>query len=306
MFKEFVDYLASEKITLRSMVVFTAASSLLILFIPFVIQALIQQYTLLVFQPSTVFLVLSVGIFLVGITLMRVLQMQLSEYFQRRLFLTAVGNARSLSNFYRCHNKTMPQKKWNYIFESVSLQKSIVPLFFDGFTFLLQSVLVILFISFYHPFFALYSTILVFAFYWVTIGMGRSTLKHAYDESDKKHDLIYDLQSGSELGTTKDKYEERVVDYFATREKRYNLYLRQSIGLFLIKIFAATTLLIVGGLLVFQNQMTIGQLIASELIVVNLLISLFKFSNLLDYYYDSATALRKLRLLKEKGMSNDK
>lgn len=279
------------------MLVFASVSSVLILAIPFLIQTLIQQYTLLVFQPSTIFLIICISIFLAGITIMRVLQMHLSEYLQRRLFLNAIQDAQRLAKTAKDNNQSMDKKKWNYIFESISLQKSLIPLFFDGFTFVLQVLLVLILISIYHPFFVIYSLALMFAFYWVTVVMGKKPLQFAIMESTRKHDLIYGLQADNGEGSQGLDFEDQLLDYFLVREKRYTYYVRQAIGLFIIKILAAILLLVVGGLLVFKNQMTIGQLIASELIVTNLLISLFKFSNILDYYYDSAAAIKKLNLL---------
>ncbi len=299
MMRDIFEYFRSDKKSIRSMLIFTTASSLLILSIPFLIQTLIQQYTLLIFQPSTVFLILTVSFFLIGITIMRVLQMHLSEFLQRRLFLNAVKDAQELAQKARKSGQPMSKKKWNYIFESISLQKSIIPLFFDGFTFCIQGVLVMALISIYHPFFAIYSLILMLAFYWVTVVMGKKTLEFAHQESTKKHELIHNLQIDDPAPTSQNEIENQIFDYFTIRDKRYSLYLRQSVGLFVIKILAAIVLILVGGLLVFQNQMTIGQLIASELIVTNLLISLFKFSNILDYFYDSATAIKKLKLLQE-------
>lgn len=299
MFYEMIEYVKSDRKSIQSMLIFTTASSVLVLAIPFLIQTLIQQYTLLVFQPSTVFLLFAVGIFLAGITIMRVLQMYLSEYLQRRLFLRAMMDAQNSAKKAQSNRQTMSKKKWNYVFESISLQKSIIPLFFDGFTFVLQAMLVLALISVYHPFFIIYSLFLVAAFYWIVVVGGRKTLEYAISESDIKHDLIHDLQSESKDLESPDNLERRIVDYFLIRDKRYSHYLKQSIGLFIIKILAAIVLLVIGGLLVFQNQMTIGQLIASELIVINLLISLFKFSNILDYYFDSATAIKKLQLLYE-------
>ncbi len=297
MIQEMIAYFKADKKSIRAMLIFATASSFLILSIPFLIQTLIQQYTLLVFQQSTVFLVFSIGLFLVGITVMRILQMHLSEYLQRRLFLKAIEDTKNYAIKSQESQKSISKKKLNYIFESVSLQKSIIPLFFDGFTFLLQSALVMILISIYHPFFVIYCVVLVSAFYWVTIVMGKKTLNLAILESNKKHQLIEELQADSLERPGDIDVEAEVLEYFSLREQKYANYMKQSIGLFIIKILAATLLLIVGGVLVFQNQMTIGQLIASELIVTSLLISLFKFSNILDYYYDSAVSIKKLKLL---------
>ncbi len=302
MIQEMIGYFKADKKSIRAMLIFATASGFLILSIPFLIQTLIQQYTLLVFQQSTVFLIFSISLFLVGITVMRILQMHLSEYLQRRLFLKAINDTKRYASKTQESKLEISKKKLNFIFESISLQKSIIPLFFDGFTFLLQSVLVIILISIYHPFFVIYCMVLMASFYWVTIVMGKKTLNLAVLESNKKHELIAELQSELLENASALNVDEEILSYFDLREQKYTNYMRQSIGLFIIKILAATLLLIIGGILVFQNQMTIGQLIASELIVTSLLISLFKFSNLLDYYYDSAVAIKKLKQLEMGGL----
>lgn len=292
LFNELITYFKSDKKSIQSMLILTIASSILILGIPFLIQNLIQHYSLLIFQQSTTFLIIMVGIFLSGITLMRVLQMHLSEYFQRRLFLRSIDEAQKYAAHMKLQDRQISRLHWNYVFESISLQKSIVPLIIDGFTFALQAFLILILISIYHLFFVIYSALLGFSFYWVIYIMGKKTLGYALLESTKKHEVLAKLQTEP----TSDDLEHYVLDYFKSRHMHYSAYIKQSIGLFIIKIIAAIILIMIGGLLVLQKQMTIGQLIASELIVTNLLISLFKFSNLLGYFYDSAASVKKLNI----------
>lgn len=287
---QFFEYFRSEYKSLRTILIFTITSAVMVLSIPFFIQNFIQHLTLLVFQQSTTFLILIIAIFLVGITVVRVLQLTLSEYLQRRLFLRAMEDAKSYYQKQKEKGNSVSRRKWNYVFESVSLQKSVVPLFIEGFTFFLQAVIVLLLVSAYHPFFLFYSLILVVALYFVIFVMGKKTLEFAHKESDLKHSVIEKIQ----LNPEDSNIPQEMIDYYTIRDRRFIYYRRQSVGLFVIKILASILLIIAGTILVLGSRMTIGQLIASELIVTNLLISLFKFSYVLDYFYDSVVSVRKL------------
>ena len=279
MFQEIWRFFKNDKKSLRSIFIFTLATGVLVLAIPFLIQNLLQQYLLLTFQQSTTFLLLLVGLFLAAIAFMRILQMHLSEYLQRRIFVSALQDAKKNYEAKKITGEAISRQKWNYIFEAIVLQKSAVPLFINGVTFLLQSLLILTLISIYHPFFIVYSLIIAISFYYVTIVMGRKALRLSMEESTLKHRTIAHLQENPE----EDDLEKDTKEYLNKRQEKYTQYVRQSIGLFIIKICSAVLLLLAGGVLVLQNQMTIGQLIASELIITNLLISLFKFTNILDY-----------------------
>lgn len=292
--KPFWQYLSKDKRSIYSIITYTLVTSVLVLAIPFIIQEIIQHYSLLVFQTSSAVLILVFATTLVVITLMRILQMWLSEFLQRRIFVRAFDDTRSSYASAKKTGGNVSPKRWNYVFESINLQKTLIPLLIEGVTFVLQTIFVILLICVYHPVYILYSLVLIGAFYWIVIHMGKRTLAFAISECDKKHNVIELLETQTEQAEMLD---DSLAGYMRTRHMRFKSYMAQSVGIFVIKIVAAVFLIIIGGLLIFQNQMTIGQLIASELLLTNLLISLFKFTNVLDYFYDSVVAVKKLNLL---------
>jgi putative ABC transport system ATP-binding protein len=295
---ELIEYLKPEKKSLRALITYSALSSLLLLGIPFFIQILINQYSLLVYQSSTLFMLLIIAVFLVGIALMRILQMHLSERLQRRIFINTIERAKK--NFLSClsEKRRFPRDRWNYIFEAVTLQKTLIPLLLEGFIFTIQAILVLIMVTFYHPFFILYSLLIAAGLYVIVVPLGKKTAQLSVFESTAKYDLIRQLQEFSESETIEtipnNELESKLNRYLHHRESRYQSYFRQSVGLMAIKIAAALLLIFIGGLLVVKNQMTIGQLVASELIITNLLVSLFKFSNILDYLYDSLVSVNKV------------
>ncbi len=291
--------LKAEKISFRSIFIFSVVGNMLLLSIPFFISQLTEQFSILVFQQATFFLIVLAIIFLFGVAAMRLLQMNLSERLQRRLFLDGANRLRTKIFKAKQEGAAISLRKVNYLFESVNLQKSLIPLFIDGSTLAIQAIVVFILISLYHPLFMLYSALILGSLYFTLIVLGRETEQLSLAESQKKYAVFSHLQEivqtqESDVKTQSAQLDEHLLSYFSTRDSRYKMYFKQSTIILLIKVIASAILLSLGGVLVVNNKMTIGQLIASELIVTNLLISLFKFTHLLDYWYDTVVALYKL------------
>ncbi len=293
--------LISEKINIRAFFIFSVASSVLLLAIPFGIQSLVEQFTLLYYQQSTLFLLICITFFLVGIGVMRGLQLLLNERFQRRIFYDA---AKDMQHALQILDKTNAsvQKKINHFFEIITLQKTSTYLIFDGLTLVLQTILGLLIISAYHPLFFVYSLCIVAALFYVLRILGSGVFDLALKESKYKYDIVHHLQQIAQNPTPTAHLEtdDLLSQYFWARENKFRVHFKQSVGLVIIQIVASCLLLAIGGILVIKQKMTIGQLIAGELIITNVLISIFKFSNILDYWYDSLVSIYKIdQTLKE-------
>ena len=82
--------------------------------------------------------------------------------------------------------------------------------------------------------------------------------------------------------------------------------LRQIIGAATLYAIANTGLLLIGGDLVIEKQLTLGQLVAAELIVSMVLASLIKFGKHLESFYDLLTAVDKIGHLLDLPLENEK
>ncbi len=297
-YRMILDFLKPEKKSLKSMLVFSIVGNIFLLSIPFIIQQLVEQYALLVFQEPTIFLILIAMILLLGISVMRIMQMHLSERLQRRLFLKGALQIKAKIFNLKDQGNQLSLGKINYFFESVNLQKSLIPLIIDGLTLAIQAILIFTLISFYHPLFFIYSALILGALYFALISLGKKTEELSIEESKKKYNVVETLQilslKNKLAETDSSLFSDSLDSYFYTRELRYQSYFKQSVTILIIKIAASILLLALGGILVVSNKMTIGQFVASELIITNLLISLFKFTHLLDYWYDSLVAIHKI------------
>jgi ABC-type bacteriocin/lantibiotic exporter with double-glycine peptidase domain len=80
-----------------------------------------------------------------------------------------------------------------------------------------------------------------------------------------------------------------VEGYLEYRRKHFNILHFQIASSIVIKSLATLALLIVGGLLVMDNQMNIGQFVASEIIVIVVLNALEKIVLTMDNIFDVLT-----------------
>ncbi|MEZ5288709.1 MAG: ATP-binding cassette domain-containing protein [Vicinamibacterales bacterium] len=70
--------------------------------------------------------------------------------------------------------------------------------------------------------------------------------------------------------------------------------MRQIVGSFALQAVASSALLGIGGWLVIDRQLTLGQLVASELVVAGMLSAFTKFGKQLEVFYDLCAAIDKL------------
>jgi ABC-type bacteriocin/lantibiotic exporter with double-glycine peptidase domain len=88
--------------------------------------------------------------------------------------------------------------------------------------------------------------------------------------------------------------DEKLKGYINARKTHFRILVHQYGYLILFKILIALCLLIVGGLLVVNQEMNIGQFVASEIIIVLVLSSVEKIILNLDLVYDVLTSIEKI------------
>ena len=82
--------------------------------------------------------------------------------------------------------------------------------------------------------------------------------------------------------------------YLDARREHFGVLKRQYISLILMKVIIAGSLLILGGILVFQQQMNLGQFVAAEIIILLITSSVEKLILSMDTIYDVLTGLEKI------------
>jgi len=93
-----------------------------------------------------------------------------------------------------------------------------------------------------------------------------------------------------------------VGDYLKFREMHFKIIQRQFSQLIVYKVFITAGLLLVGGLLVLDQKMNIGQFVAAEIIILLIINSIEKLIIGLETLYDVLTAVEKIALVADLEM----
>ena len=166
----------------------------------------------------------------------------------------------------------------NRFFDTMSVQKGLSKILIDFLTAILHVVFGLVLLSFYHPFFIAFSVLLVIIVYAILRFTVRKGLDTSLMESKYKYKVAHWLEEVArtsvtfKLAGTTDLPLKRVdghtKDYLQARESHFKVLVRQYSLMVGFKVIVALGLLAIGGILVMQQQMNIGQFIAAEIIIL--------------------------------------
>lgn len=291
--------------------------SLLSLAVPIGIQTLVNTVAFGSVSQPMVFLVLAVFAGLAVAALFRALQVLLIEKLQNRFFAyIALELAARLPKVRidRLSGARFPELV-NRFFDVLTVQKSTGTLLLEGFALILQAILGLVLLALYHPILMAFDFVLIAGTVAIIFGLGRGAVNSCIEESVQKYRVAAWLEEmaakSTSFRTTESRVmalkrtDELVVGYLKARRSHFRILLRQVIGSLGLQATASAMLLGLGALLVIRHQLTLGQLVAAEIVVTNVLNSLAKFQKHLEAFYDLATALDKIEGLMELPLESD-
>ncbi len=287
---------------------YTILISGLYLLVPFAAQILVNTIaTGVLVQPLIVFsIVLLLALLFLG--LLRVLQLWIVELIQRRIFAkTALRIAEHLPKIRtQDFSQIYAPELVNRFFDTVTLQKTFSLILLEVPAALLQIAIGILVLACYNPILLVFDLALVVIFLSI-VALGRNAISTSLNESSSKYRVAYWLEELArchisfkmDRGTkfTNSELEQRLLSYLAARTKHFAIILRQASANYLIQSMATVGILAIGGWLVMNGSLSLGQLVAAELIVLIILSALDKIVQKLESYYDMITALEKVALI---------
>lgn len=291
---------------IRYIVLYAVVAGLINLSLPLGIQAIIGQIAGGAISAAWGVLVLFVivGAMLTGV--LRLMQLSIMEYMQQRIFTaSAVEFAVRIPrlNLEVLRREHLPELV-NRFFDTLTLQKGLPKILMDGSTAVLQIIFSLLLLSFYHSTFVLFSMLLIgilaILFYWT----GPKGIQTSLKESKYKYRLAYWLEEiGRVAPTFKLAGETRfpllradalTVDYLDARKKHWRILVTQFVSSIVFRVLVLAGFLILGSILVMDNQLNIGQFVASEILVLFVIESVEKLILLHETGYDVLTATEKL------------
>ncbi len=285
-----------------AVVIYALVITLLSFVTPLVVQELVNVIAFgVALQPLIILTVLA----LLGAALMgffKILQQHVVEKVQMRLF---VERSLEISEVISSLNKKqLKDEEVNFFFEVVNLQKSSVKLLLDGLSALVQISIGLLLLAFYHPFFLLLDLVFIIGIGVVLPISGRGGLQSSLDESKQKYALFHWLKQATEgrsslqqIGAERfvlERSDAINMNYLVYRTEHFRVNVRQTIVVLVLQTIISAGLLGLGGYLVIENTLTLGQLIAAELVIATVIAALDKVSAQIPAFYDFLTALLKL------------
>ncbi len=293
-------------------------AGLISLSLPLGIQAIINFIQSGKVSVSWIVLVVIVvgGVALVG--LLSLMQLRITENLQQKIFVrSSFEFAYRLPKirFDELYNNFYPPEVANRFFDTMTIQKGVSKLLIDFAAAFLQICFGIILLSFYHPFFILFGLLLVGLLYLIFKFSYAPGLETSLTESKYKYraaDWLQEIaRNNSSFGAKLNfnfalsKTDQIVGGYLNYREKHFGIIRRQFIQLIVFKIITTAGLLLIGGLLVLNQQMNIGQFVAAEIIILLVINSVEKIILGLESFYDVLTAVEKIGQVADLDIEDD-
>ncbi|MEZ4426901.1 MAG: ATP-binding cassette domain-containing protein [Nannocystaceae bacterium] len=299
------EFVALERRDLWVVVAYALFTGGLALAVPVAVQALVNTVAFgSVLQPLVVLSVLLFG-GLVFAGVLSTLQAYVVEVVQRRVFVRIAEDfgrrlpALRLDALDRLHAPELVHR----FFDVLTIQKSIAVLLLDGLALSLQTAIGMLLLGFYHPLLLAFDALLV-ALLLVVLATGRGAIASARRESSAKYETAAWLENLTHVTSTlrgaslerraASRTEAHCRDYLAARKAHFRVLLRQIAGGFGLQILSLVTLLGVGGWLVMARQLTLGQLVAAELVIAAMGAGFVKLGKNLEKLYDLNVGVLKI------------
>ncbi len=289
--------------------IYAILSGLIYLSVPLGIQSIINLLQAGNTNSAWILMVLIVlaGILVSG--LLQVLQLSLVETLQQRIF---VRSSFELSyripkiNWDEMSRHYLPEQV-NRFFDTMTIQKGLSKILFDVSTAAIQIILGLLLLAFYHPFFIGFGLALLLVLFLIFRFTAAKGLDTSLTESSFKYNVAFWLE---ELARTNGIFKmnpfsslpqrrtnQLVNQYLTARKSHFRILLIQYFNMVGFKVLVAAGLLILGGVLVFQQEMTLGQFVAAEIIILLIIGSVEKLILSIDIVYDILTGVEKIGLV---------
>lgn len=284
---------------------YSLAIGLFSLIVPLTVQELVNTFAFAI-QPVTI--VTLAGVMVTGLLFVgafRALQFYAVEVLERRVFArVALGMAQQLPHLQFLGFKP---RYANYFMETVFIQRSLSVLLVDLINVIVGGAVGMTILVFYHPYFILYNALLMAGFNVVFFLMSRGGLNATLDMSHAKYETLHWLQDISynllhfkatdSQALLMQRTDELVHSYVETRQTRFGILIRQYLGSVGWQAVAHSGLLATAGWLLSIGQLTLGQLVAAEVVVSGLLLSFDAVVKRMGHIYYFLAGLNELDFL---------
>lgn len=315
--ERFWKLIALERTEILNIYFFAILSGLIYLSIPLGIQSIINQLFGALVSTSLVILIFIVVLGVVLNGWLSILQMKVNERIQRRVFTRF-----SLQFAYKIPRLDLMAVDDYYLpelvnrfFDTASLQKGLTKVLLEFPSASIQILFGLILLSLYHAAFFAFGVVLLVLMYIILRLTYPKGITTSLEESNYKYEVGYWLEEVARTIKTLKfmgmsdfparKADVLVSGYLDARAEHFKVLKIQYWAFVMFKVVITAALLILGTVLVINQQINIGQFIASEIVILMLLNSVEKIIGSLDVVYDMLTSLEKVSKILDKPVERE-
>ena len=314
--ERFTSLLQLEKKDIFQIFYYAIFGGVVALSLPLGIQAIINLIQGAQISTSWIILVIVVTSGVIFSGALQLMQLRIIETIQQRIFVRASFELSyrfpkikmtELRNYY-------PPELANRFFDTLTIQKGLSKILIDVPTALLQIIFALILLSFYHPFFIIFGFFLLLLIYIVFKFTAQKGLETSLAESQIKYKVAHWIQEIARTvvsfklsGNTNlaiQKNDDLVDQYLKARENHFKILLLQFSQMIGFKVIVTASLLLIGGALVLNQEMNIGQFVAAEIIILLVIQSVEKLIIGLESLYDVLTSIEKIGQVVDKELES--
>ena len=254
-----------------------------------------------------------IGIVLLGILmggLLLIGQLTLVEVIEQKIFAKA-----TIEFAYRFprikkeeFNGENPPELVNRFFDIITIQKGLTKLLVDVVASSVQIFFAAILLSFYHPIFIVFGVVTVLIILLMLSLFYKRGVETSLDESAYKYEVVEYLE---QVAANLDQYrnqpdqmkrviaetDEITAKYLKARNDHFKILKKFFASSVALRTILMGGLLLLGSYYVVQRQMTLGQFVAAEVIIVQISYAVEKFMTSLSTIFDMVTGAEKLAVV---------
>ncbi|WP_373531844.1 peptidase domain-containing ABC transporter [Vampirovibrio sp.] len=305
-FRRLIAFLKPDRKDLLILVLYTLLAGLLTLATPLAAQALVNTIAAGVFlQPLVVLTaLLFIGMLFAGF--LRVSQFFIVEVLQRRAFARVSLDMAKRVPFIQHHALATdyPPELLNRFFDIIKVQKSMAKLLLEGPAAILQILVGLVLMAIYSPLLLGFDMFVLLFLGFTAFILGRNGVNTSLNESVEKYRIAGWLEELARCHMSFkmdgvpsyifNKTDDQVIDFIHARRSHFRILFNQAIANHFFQAVASAGILGLGGWLVIHRQLTLGQLVASELVILIMLSAIDKLITMFQDWYGLLTGVEKI------------
>lgn len=307
-FSYFLSILGPERNYYVIALVYGVGISVLSLALPISVQMLVNTVAHTGLTTPLVVLTVTLFVLLFAAGLLNALRIHLMDLFQRRFYARMVAEISlrsiyAINPFFQDYNKGT---LFNRYFDILIVQKTVPNLLLGGFAIVLQAAVGFVLVSMYHPLFLVFNLVVIMLIWVIWLVWGGRAIKSAVQVSHKKHAAAAWIEglgasngffkSESHIAEALQRTDSVTSEYIDRHRKHFRHHFAQTLCFIFLYASASAILLGIGGLLVIRGELSLGQLVAAELVMSAVFFGLSQLGTYLAYFYELCAALDELNL----------